>query len=229
MPGERLGHEFRILGPGVLLMPLLVIGVFDALAALSAMAAARVDTVDRVLTSAVEMGMCLGAGLASANLIAAEPMAELHLGIRGGWRRTALWRLGLLTVWSGLLGGAMSVILRATGAWLTGEPFAQSQLVWAAPLLWMTSLGGVLALLFRSRAASAGVVTGVWLAEVIAHDWFNVNAWTHPVYLLATSFARGAPWWLTNRLELLAGSVVLGGVAWALLGNSEAFVGSAQE
>lgn len=229
MRWERVRHELRILGPGVLLVPLLVIGVFDAMAALAALATARMVIVDRVLTSAVEMGMSLGAGLAAANLIAGEPMAELHLATRPGWRGTALWRLGLLTAWSALLGLAMSVLLGATGTWLTGEAFAQSQLVWASPLVWMTALGGVLALLLRSRAASSGIVTGVWLAEVIMHGWFNTHPWTYPGYLLATSFARGAPWWMANRLELLAGGAILSVLAWVLLGNTEAFVGGGQE
>lgn len=224
-----LRYELRILGRSVLLTPLLIVAVFDLLALLTAFAGGHGGIVARVLTAALEIGMSLGAGIAAANLVAAEPAAELHLALPRGYRATALRRLAIAVVWTCAVAALMAGILAATGGWLTDEPFLRSQLTWAAPILWMAGLGALLALVIRSRAGSVGVVTGVWLAEFIAHGLFRTNPWLRPVELFATSFAIGAPWWLGNRLELIgmAGAFVLG--CWWLLGNGEALVGGAQE
>lgn len=226
---QRLRYEARILGPGVLGTPLLIVAVFDALALLTVVAGGRGEIVARVLTSALEIGLSLGAGIAAANLVASEPTVELHLAMVDGYRATALTRLGLAIGTTCLLGLVLTAVMAATGTLLSGVSFGFSQLVWAAPVLWMTAAGAVLALVMRSRAGSVGVVTGIWLAEFIGRELFRGRAWLKPFNLFATSFARGAPWWLTNRLELIGMAAVLFIVAWVLLGAPEAFVGTAHE
>jgi hypothetical protein len=215
-----LWYEMRELGVVALLTPLLVIAGVALIAALMAFGGAATGAVSKVLTRGMEMFFPLAIGTVAATVVAADPGVEWQLTMPTAYRVTLFRRLILLLLWSSVVALGDVIVLRAINRWLVPEEFAAAQLTWLAPLLALTALGSVLAVLLRNRSA-AGLIGGLWVLELFLQHSLLSHAWARPWFLFATSFAPGASFWLANRLTLIGTACVLFiGVA-ALLGQSE--------
>jgi hypothetical protein len=216
-----LWYELRELGLIVLLTPLLVVIGVAGFAGIMALSGEETATLSQILTQSMELLFPLAAGLIAATVVAADPGVEWQLTMPTPYRLTVSRRLGLVIGWSSIVALANIVVLRSVGRWTVPEEFVISQLTWLAPLLAWTALGSALSLLLRNRSASAGVLGGIFIIEIVLHDAFLAHAWSRPWYMFATSFAPGAGFWLANRLALIGLSMALYGAALLLLGMSE--------
>ncbi|GEM_PF-1583683 len=125
--------------------------------------------------------------------------------------------LGLLAVMAVLFDAYLAVLnipLPGDGGWL------EKQLVWFSPSLVLIFASLLASLWSRSATVGASVAVGVWLLEIILHDlligdavlqgvWLDVS---RRIFLFATLWETGVPFWLLNR-ELLAGIAAVLAVA----------------
>jgi hypothetical protein len=86
------------------------------------------------------------------------------------------------------------------------------------------ALGFCLALLIRSRSASAALLGGVWIVEAIFYGYFALIGWLKPIFLFPTTLAPAIDFWLPNRLSLLGIALALLVLGWLLLYNTEALL-----
>ena len=115
--------------------------------------------------------------------------------------------------------------------------FLMGQLVWLAPLLWLAGCGLCLALLLRSRSASAALLGGIWVLEIIFKNYLAATDWLHPVLLFPTTLlplAGRLPQayfdiWLDTRLEVLGTGLALCLIGWLLMRNPEGLLKGASE
>ncbi len=125
--------------------------------------------------------------------------------------------LGLLAVMAVLFDAylaALNIPLPGEGNWL------EKQLVWLSPSLALVFAALLASLWSRSATVGASVAVGVWLLEIILHgllvdDLVLQGFWldaSRRVFLFATLWEKGAPYWLVNR-ELLIGIAALLAVA----------------
>ncbi len=117
--------------------------------------------------------------------------------------------LGLLVVMALVFDAylaALNIPLPGDGGWL------ERQLVWLSPSLVLIFASLLASLWSRSATVGASVAVGVWLLEIVIHDllvndgalhgvWLDIS---RRVFLFATLWEKGAPYWLVNR-ELLIG------------------------
>lgn len=117
--------------------------------------------------------------------------------------------VGLLVVMALLFDGYLATLhipLPGEGTWL------ERQLVWLSPSLVLIFVSLLASLWSRSATVGASVAVGIWLLEVILHDFLLSNAvlqgfWldaSRRSFLFATLWEQGAPFWLLNR-EILIG------------------------
>ncbi|WP_047864009.1 hypothetical protein [Rubrobacter aplysinae] len=220
LPGW-LGYEFRRVGAAALATPLVVGALFVAASALMALSGAEKEQMAGYLTAGLEIILPLATGIAVGRVVSEEPVVELQLTLWTGYQRALLRRLGLLIAWTISVGLAWAALLGLAGMWAVPGSFLIGQLGWLAPLCWFFSLGALLALVLRSSTASSAVLGGVWLFELMLGGLFYTTDWLRPIFLFATTFTPAADYWAFNRLVLIAISIVLGVVFWALLRRSE--------
>jgi len=117
--------------------------------------------------------------------------------------------LGLLIVMAVLFDAylaALNIPLPGDGNWL------EKQLVWLSPALVLLFASLLASLWSRSATVGASVAVGIWLLEIVLHGllvndvalhgaWLDVS---QRIFLFATLWEKGAPYWLVNR-ELLIG------------------------
>jgi hypothetical protein len=230
----RWGYEIRIIGWLNWLVPIFAVAGVVALIALAAfdnlhngVSAAAVHTNDaRFLRRLPEYVLPLAGGIVASALPLGDPARELHLALPRSYRGTALRRLGLLTLWLALVGGAVIEAIRLTGFWGAPFTFPQDQLIWAAPTLAFIALGAVLALLLHSRAASGAILGVIWVGEIFFGGFLRQYDTTRYAYLFLSSEAPTASYWLGNRLALLTTAGMCAALVWVLLGRREALLGS---
>ncbi len=125
--------------------------------------------------------------------------------------------LGLLVVMAVLFDAYLALLnipLPGDGTWL------EKQLVWLSPALVLIFVSLLASLWSRSATVGASVAVGIWLLEIILHnllvdDVVLHGAWldaSRRIFLFATLWETGAPFWLLNR-ELLAGIAAVLAVA----------------
>jgi hypothetical protein len=111
--------------------------------------------------------------------------------------------------------------------------FLLGQLSWLAPLPWFVSLGSLLALVLRSRAASGAILGGLWVAEHLFGGLMFRYDWLSRFFLFATTYTRalemGPDWWLENRFVLLLSAFAMALCVVALLGRTEALAAGGDE
>jgi hypothetical protein len=236
---HRLRHETRILGIGTFGMPVLVVAVFLGVGLLAAYDTLHIGgTNTRAhqdlalgLLFLIEFGLPPVAGIVAANMVSGNPAVELHLALRRSYAGVVWLRLLLFAVWVALACVVVSVLVRATGYWIAPQPAPLNQLSWAAPALWFIGAGAMLSLLLRSRIASGAILGMLWLGELVFRTWFLQNTMLQKAYLFLTletlpsGSAPDAPYWVANRLTLLALSVVFLVAVVLLLRRNEALLG----
>ena len=234
---DRLQYEIKLMGKRVILTPILVMLGF----ALFALLLHYLKVIpERFLSAGLEMILPLSAGVIIAAITSQDPAIELQLTVPKKYHQTAMGRLVLIALWSALIAFLSSGIITALRLdfvpsqllpWSTPSQFLANQLTWLATLLWFVGMGLCIALLTRSRSASAAILSGIWLVEIVFKDFFASTNWLQPVFLFATTLTPAANFWLTNRLEVLAMGVVLLPLGWLLLrSNPEGLLkGSSEE
>lgn len=218
------GYEIRRLGWSGVSMPVLVLFMFAALAALGVIYGGGDRQAARILVAGVEVGVPMAAGLVAAGVTSTDPALGLQLSLWTRYRTTVLRRLGILVAWAGFVSFLWTSALWITGVWNLWVPgdFLAGQLTWVPPLLWFVALGSLLALVLRSTAASGAILGGIWVFENMFAGYFLSREWLRPFYLFATTRAPGADYWLGNRLALISTSLVVAFLVVWMLKNTEA-------
>ena len=232
---QRLRYELRILGIVNVGLPVIVAAIYLGFSSLAGAAALRNGGTDaymrfqagRGLLGLLENGLPLAAGLIAAIAISQNPALELHLSLPTRYQRVGALRLALIVGWTVVFTGAVAALVAITGFWLPYQqtlPPAESVLLWLAPLLWFIAAGAALALALRSRAASGATLGVIWIAMFLFKPQFLQDPTLQRVYLFLTEEAGMPPYWLANRLIVLAIAVALFGLALWLLGRNEALL-----
>ncbi len=116
--------------------------------------------------------------------------------------------LGLLVVMALLFDTYLALLgipLPGDGGWL------ERHLVWLAPSLVLVFASLLASLWSRSATIGASVAVGVWLLEIVLHGllvddtvlqgfWLDVS---RRIFLFATLWEKGTPFWLENRAWLI--------------------------
>jgi hypothetical protein len=210
---DWLRYELRRVGLAGLLTPLLIMLAFSGFGLLMRANGVSPDRSTRAVVAGLEIGVATAAGLIAATLVASDSLLELHLSLATRYRTTFARRLALMLGWTALVGIATTLVVRLVGHELAPVSLLVQQLVWLAPLACFTGIGLLLALVLRSRGGAAAVIAGIWIAESVLGKAFDATSWLHPVFLFATSYSAGQPYWLGNRLELIAIGLLFGGLA----------------
>jgi len=232
---QRLRYELRILGIVTAGLPIIVAVIYLGFSSLAGAAALRNGGTDafmrfqagRGLLGLLENGLPLAGGLIAAISISQNPALELHLSLPARYQRVGALRLTLITCWTVAFTGVVAALVAVTGFWLSFQqtlPPAESALVWLAPLLWFVAAGAALALALRSRAASGAVLGLIWIAMFVFKQQLLADSTFQQVYLFLTEEAGMPPYWLANRLIVLAMALALFGLALWLLGRNESLL-----
>jgi hypothetical protein len=236
MRADRLRTEVRLLGWPILGLPALAAAIYVGVAALSRWGTLRSGGTPafahfqaaRVLLALLENGLPLAAGLSAALLVGLDPLLELHLALPAPYRGIVACRLALLLAWVLACTTAASTAITVAGysqpPTARVHPSVLLQLTWLAPVLWFAAAGSALALAMRSRVASSAVLGMIWIAQFLLKDQFLQSPTLQKVYLFLTEEAGTPPYWLANRLLILAMAVALFGLVVPLLGQPEALL-----
>ncbi len=216
-------YELRRIG-WIGALPPALIGVPFAL--LAALAYPEAQT-SRMLAAYLEAGLPLAAGLAAANITTDDPAIDLQLSLKTGYLTTLLRRLGALVGLCAALAVLWTSAMFVLGLWepWVPESYGRGQLVWLSPLLLFVGLGGVFALLLRSRSAAGAALGGCWISCMFFDDRLLAVEWIRPLYPFATLQRPGADLWLGNRLALIAAAAALLLVFAALLRRESVALG----
>lgn len=218
---ETARNELRVLGPYPFAAPLVVIAGLVAFAALLQARHVSHDFVATLLVAALEACLPLTAGVALAGVAARDTALEVLLTVQTAYRLTTARRAALVLAWVLLLEVMATWVIRVVFPAALPRPGALGILAWVAPTLWLAGAGVLLAYVLRSRSTSSAVLGGLWVAELGFHGYFASYGWSQPWFLFATTFAPAAPFWLANRLELIATALLCFVAGWIFLHNAE--------
>lgn len=218
---EAARYEARIVGLWVLALPAFVAGLFTIAAGMMAFKQAQHIDIQHMVMTGLEGALPLVAGIGVATIVAHEPALELQLSMPLPYRRVALVRCGLLLTLTAFIEGGVIFVLARAWPWALSKDGGAWLLAWLPTLFWFAGWGALLALLLRSRAASAAILGVIWVIELAFHGIFPQYGWTTPLYVFATMFSPDAPFWLLNRLELLGTGILLFIAVWLYLSNAE--------
>ncbi len=218
---DMLYHEVRILGPLLFLIPLALLAACAGITALLFVGNVVHSFIVLLLIAALEACLPLAAGILLANVAVQDASLELLLTMPVTYRSIAFLRFALILGWTLLVELFATLVLYAFLPWVTAEPLFSGQLMWLAPSLWLAGAGILLSLLLRSRASSGAILGCIWLIQLTFHGYFALYNWTQPWFLFATLFTPRASFWLTNRLELIVGALILFAATWWFLRNPE--------
>lgn len=152
----------------------------------------------------------------AATTVAQERALDLQLTVTTRYKTTVLRRLALLLCYTASASVLWSLTLLLFGLWSWPGPFLVTQLGWIVPLAWFVSAGTLLALVLRSRVASAAILGAVWMFQHVLGGLVFNYGWSRPFFLfpmdlhspqIETIFDR---YWFANWL-------VLGGTALAMV------------
>ncbi len=219
---DRLRLDLLVLGPWLFALPVFVVAVFAVAVGMMAVKQAPHLDITNMVMAGIEGVIPLVTGIALATVTAHDPALELHLAVLEPYRQTVLRRCLVMVVWSALLETLAVLLLAQIAPWALRQAGAGALLLtWLAPLLWFSSLGALLALVLRNRAASAAILGVVWVLELLFHAALTSAGWTRAAFVFATMFDPTAAFWLQNRLELLGTALVLFAVVWWYLRHAE--------
>jgi hypothetical protein len=234
---DRLRYEIRLMGSAMLFTPCLIIIVGSLLAVVLHLSHSK--TIN-LFTACLEMFLPLATGVFVATLCGHDPAMELQLTFPERYRRTVIYRLAIITLWTACVAIIASMLLGWVGLEKTQQltsslpvmvRWGAAQLTWLAPLLWFVAIGLFLALLLRSRAASIALLGGIWVAQNLMYGLIIDTAWLHPVFLFATTLTPLSilsSFWLANRWELLGTAVMFLLIGWLQLDQTEMLLQKAQ-
>lgn len=214
-------HELRILGPVLFAIPLGLALFFAALTGMMFVGNINHSFIASLLIAGIEGCLPLTTGILLATVAVQDASLELLLTMPVAYRAIAFTRFLLVLGWTLLVELMATLAMYALLPWVSPKPLEAFQLTWLAPSLWLAGAGILLALLLRSRASSGAILGCVWIVQLVFHGYFAQQGWTQPWFLFATLYTPGAPFWLANRLELIATAFVLLAATWWFLRNPE--------
>lgn len=218
---DYLKYEIRVLGPLLFLIPLVIALAFAGMTALLFVGSVVHSFIASLLIAGLEACLPLASSLVLATVAVQDSSLELLLTMPTSYRQIVSVRVALLLGWTLLVEAAATAALYAFLPWVPTHPWLAGQLAWLAPLLWLTGVSILLALLLRSRTSSGALLGCIWLIQLLFHSYFAQNGWTQPWFLFATLYTSGASFWLSNRLELIVTACVALAVTWWFLGSAE--------
>ncbi len=166
---EAARYEARIVGLWVLALPAFVAGLFTIAAGMMAFKQAQHIDIQHMVMTGMEGALPLVAGIGVATIVAHEPALELQLSMPLPYRRVALVRCGLLLALTVFIEGGVIFVLARAWPWALSKDGGAWLLAWLPTLLWFAGWGALLALLLRSRAASAAILGVIWVIELAFH------------------------------------------------------------
>jgi hypothetical protein len=165
----------------------------------------------------------LAGGILAAYSVLDDPALELRFATPVGAGQTLLARLGLILVIQAacalvfqLFVGALGIDLSPLGGLL------RVQLVWFLPTLALAALGCAGALAGTQTAMGAFLAGAAWLIQLLMNSWLRLNA--RHVFLFLGVIAPEHPDLAANQCVLLAGSMALLLLSWALLRRQERYL-----
>lgn len=222
VPGlARLRYEIRILGRALFLIPVALALAFAGMTVMLFVGSVVHSFIAQLLIAALEACLPLAAGLILSTVAVQDASLELLLTLKTSYRAIAFLRFMLILGWTLLVELLATLALYAFLPWTIAKTPLVGQLTWLAPSLWLAGAGILLALLLRSRTSSGAILGCLWLVQMVFHGYFAQNGWTQPWFLFATLFTPSAQFWPANRLELIAGALVLLAAAWWFLRSPE--------
>ncbi len=233
---DRWRYELQIMGLRVILPPFLLLVAFALLAFL--LHFLGVDPA-HFLSAGLEMFLPVAIGVIVATSCIQDPALELQLTMPKAYANTVLRRLSFIVGWSALSAFIASTIIALLQLeylpdqirnWAVPLRFIVSQLIWLAPLLWFVTVGLCTALLTHSRSACAALLGGIWIIEALfLNNIVATNTWLQPFMLFPSTLVASIPFWLTNRLEVLAMALLLLPISWFLLHKTEGLLKGSNE
>ncbi|MFF3667846.1 hypothetical protein [Microtetraspora malaysiensis] len=214
-------YEARRAGWPACLAPPASLLVTLALAAAGAAFGTPRPSVHSLLLSGVEALVPLAAATAAVTVVSVDRCRELQLTLPTGYSLTLGRRLGVVAGIGAALSVLFSVALRLTGSWTGPDSPLASALVWASPLLGLTGLALLVAVLGRSVVLATTTVAVVWLCQQLFASAMVAGAWSRPFFLFLTSREGVADGWGTNRAVLAACGVLFITIALLLLRRPE--------
>ena len=242
---DRFRYELKLMGKKVILTPILVVVGFGLVALF--LHYIHSDGIrDRFLSASLEMILPLAAGVIVATIVGQEPALELQLTMPIKYSKTVVQRLGLVAGWSICVALLSSVLIARLDLSYTTEmigstlpeqiQFLIGQLAWFAPLCWCAGFGLCIALLSRSRAACAAILSAIWVFEVFFKDFLGGIVPFRPLLLFPTTLYRLTripstlySLWLANRLEVVVTALAFLLIGLLLLRQSEGLLKGASE
>lgn len=221
LPLDHLRYEVRILGPVLFWVPLALVVLFVGLTVMLFVGNVVHSFIVALLLAGLEGCLPLAAGIILSTVAVQDASLELLLTMPTAYRRIAFLRFALILLWTLLVELLATLVLYAFLPWVPAKPLIAGQLTWLAPSLWLAGAGILLSLVLHSRTSSGAILGCIWLFQLTFHSYFAQNGWTRPWFLFATLYTPGAPFWLANRLELVATALVLLAAAWWFLRNPE--------
>jgi hypothetical protein len=212
---DHLRHEVRILGPVLFVVPLGMAVVFAGLTVTFFVGNVMRSGIAAMLIATLEACLPLTAGIILSTVAVQDASLELLLTMPTAYRWIVFQRFALLLSWTLLVEFVATLALYAFLPWVPVKPLIVGQLIWLA------GAGILFALLLRSRTSSGAILGCVWLFQLVFHGYFAQYGWAQPWFLFATLYTPDAPFWLVNRLELIATGLVLFAAAWWFLRNPE--------
>jgi hypothetical protein len=162
-------------------------------------------------------------GILAAYGVLDDPALELRFSTPAGAGRTLLARVGLILAVQAACALVFQLFAGALGIDLSplGNLF-RVQLVWFLPALALAALGTAGALAGAQTTMGAFLAGAVWLVQLIMNSWLRLNA--RYVFLFLGVITPGSPDLAMNQFVLLAGSLALLLVSWALLRRQERYL-----
>ncbi len=218
---DRWRYELRMVGIGSFVLPLAIVAIYLTFSLFARYGAlqnggtlADADfQMGRGLLALLENGLALGAGLIAAGAVAPDRALELHLAAPANYRVTVLQRLGVVTLWSLIIGGITCATISATTYWVFPVTGFDRQLVWLPSVLCFMAIGAAMTVLLRSRVAASTILGILWIAQFLLKSMFLDGGVLQRLYLFASeqifpailqvSRSQWYDTWLQNRLILL--------------------------
>ncbi|MES1244233.1 MAG: hypothetical protein ABUT39_21690 [Acidobacteriota bacterium] len=162
-------------------------------------------------------------GILAAYGVLDDPALELRFStpVRAG--EILLARVGLILAVQMVCALVFQLFAAALGIDLSPlGNLLRVQLVWFLPTLALAALGTAGSLAGAQTSMGAFLAGAAWLVQLLMNSWLRLNA--RSVFLFLGVIAPGHPDLIVNQLMLLAGSVVLLLVSWALLRRPERYL-----
>jgi hypothetical protein len=166
----------------------------------------------------------MGVVLASAALVG-DPTLELQFATRRPSWRSLLERLGLLFGVIVVAAVLYQLYLMIIGVDLSlmGNLFAR-QIAWIVTTIAMMALSTLLTLLAVNGTIGVAVIGGLWVFQLILHDWFETSLWGRYLYWFAGSRMVDSPDLPVIQLGLVGMAVVFMAFSVLLIRREERYI-----